>query len=347
MFAFDPHTYNRAFASTGYAYIPGGLTPAFLTLLAQQVEDYLQGELLKNFAIGDKQQALYQFPPGQDYHGQLLDMVGTVCGLDPRQLVLSERHIKAYDAGAAPFPLPHKDRFASEVSVGFSVRVPPGSTLVLYPDDEREVNQFNSSTEYRASLGPERVPEKALQHARRVVIADTPGDVIVFRGHSIWHLRERPANTVMLYLKLNAFHADPLGEDARTPQLRRYTEMLLQAPDGELEDAIPIVGRRVDSIQQRFTRDWREVRGVVLYGEKHFTIDEAELQALRMMDGRRCVRDILKAVAKQGGASLGCNQIRRLAARGVIDLLPGPTLRDAAQSVFPANIEAACLVLPS
>jgi hypothetical protein len=347
MFAFDPHTYSSAFASEGYAYIPGGLTPAFLALLAKQVEDYLQGELLKNFAIGDKQQALYQFPPGQDYHGQLLDMVGTVCGLDSRQLVLSERHIKAYDASAAPFPLPHKDRFASEVSVGFSVRVPPGSTLVLYPSDERDVNPFNSSTEYRASLGPERVPEKTLQNARRVAIADSPGDVIVFRGHSIWHLRERPANTVMLYLKLNAFHADPLGEDVRTPQFRRYTETLLQAAEAELEAAIPIVGRRVDSIQHRFTRDWREVRGVVLYGEKLFTIDEAEFRALRLMDGRRSVRDILKAVAEQGGDKLTSNKIRRLAARGVVDLLPGTMILGAAEQVVPTHTEPACLMLPS
>src|SRR5690242_16764720 len=137
MFAFDPQRYRSAFATEGYAHISGGLTTAFLALLAKQVEDYLKGELIKNFDIGAKQQALYQFPPGQDYHGQLLDMVSVVCGLDRRQLVLSERHIKAYDATAAAFPLPHKDRFASEVSVGFSVRVPPGSSLVLYPYDER------------------------------------------------------------------------------------------------------------------------------------------------------------------------------------------------------------------
>lgn len=322
MFQFDPRSYTAAYETKGYVHIPDGLTPGFLALLTRQVDNYLQGELLKKYAIGDKQQALYQFPEGQDYYGQLLDTVGTICGLNSGHLVLSERHIKAYDAGAAPHPLPHKDRFASQVSVGFSVRVPPGSTLVLYPHDELDVNPFNSSTEYRASLAPDRVPEKTLNTAQRIEIPDKPGDVIVFRGHAVWHLRERPANTVMLYLKLNAFHCDPLGEDARTPEFRQHTETLLQVSDTELAEAVPILGRRVDFIHRRFTRDWQEAIGVVLYGEKHYTIDETELQALQLMDGRRPVRVILKNLHEQCGAAFDCARIRHLSSRGVIDLLP-------------------------
>ena len=346
MFNFDPRAYGATYAAEGYVHIPRGLTDGFLALLSRQVEEYLQAGLVKNFIVGDKQQAIYQFPPGQDYHGQLLEAVGAVCGLSPRQLVLSERHIKAYDADAAPHPPAHKDRFASQVSVGFSVRVSPGSTLVLYPYDELDTNPFNSSTEYRASLSPERVPEKTLQEARRVEIHDTPGDVILFRGHAIWHLRERPANTVMLYLKLNAYHCDPLGEDARTPELRRHTEALLRATDAELADAIPILGRRVDYIHRRFTRDWHEVVGVVLYGEKHFTIDEIELQALRMMDGRQSVRAILKGLGERCGQSPGCELIRRLAARGVIDLLPAQNAgsSDAATSSVTAEADTPSLV---
>lgn len=339
MFNFDPRTYTAGYAAEGYVHISGGLTPGFLALLAQQVDAYLRGELLKNFAIGDKQQALYQFPEGQDYHGQLLEAVGAVCGLDSRQLVLSERHIKAYDAGAAPHPLAHKDRFASEVSVGFSVRVPPGSTLVLYPYEELDVNPFNSSTEYRASLSPDRVPEQTLKQARRIEIPDAPGDVIVFRGHAIWHLRERPANTVMLYLKLNSYHCDPLGEDARTPEFRKHTESLLHASDAELLNAMPILGRRVDCIQRRFTRNWQEVLGVVLYGEKHFSIEERELQALRLMDGRHSVRAILERLGERSGDAFDCTPIRRLAARGVIDLLPARKAEAPSALTLPAMVE--------
>src|SRR5947208_3199867 len=133
--------------------------------------------------------ALYHFPAGGDYFAQLREAVGGVCGLAADRLVLSERHIKAYDHDAKAAPLAHKDRFASEVSVGFSVNVPAGSTLVLYPDDEVGVNPFNSSAELRASLSPEEVPERTLRHARRVEIEDGPRDVVMFRGNAIWHLR--------------------------------------------------------------------------------------------------------------------------------------------------------------
>src|SRR5438067_389013 len=80
--------------------------------------------------------------------------------------VLSERHIKAYDADARPEPDAHKDRFASEISVGIAIRVQPGSTLVLYPYDEVGVNPFNSSAELYASLSSTEHPRVALRSAR-------------------------------------------------------------------------------------------------------------------------------------------------------------------------------------
>src|SRR3954462_8650375 len=119
MFTFDPQQHATAYAEKGYVHIPAGLTEEFYAVLARQVDDYLQGELLKNFAIGDKQQALYEFPTGGDFHDELLASVGGVCRLDQARLVLSERHIKASEPKAIPDPLAHKDRFASQVSVGF------------------------------------------------------------------------------------------------------------------------------------------------------------------------------------------------------------------------------------
>src|SRR5579863_6439317 len=175
MFAFVPQEYTAAFARDGFVHIHQGLSDGFYRILAKQVEDYLAGELLADFAVGDKQQALYEFPPGADYHGQLINAVAGVCGVDPARLVLSERHIKAYEAKAVPDPLAHKDRFASEFAVGFSVRVAAGSALNLFPHDELAVNSFNSSTELRASLRKESLPEATLQGARRIAIVDAPG----------------------------------------------------------------------------------------------------------------------------------------------------------------------------
>src|SRR5262249_11976125 len=155
LFDFDPAHYAPAFAERGFVHIPRGLTEEFSELLVPQVEDYLRGGLMPDFAVGDKQQALYQLPNGPGFDRELFKAVGVVGGLDPRDLVLSERHIKAYEPHAVPDPPAHKDRFASQIAVGFSIRVPEGSALVLYPDDSLEVNPFNSSKELRASFGPE------------------------------------------------------------------------------------------------------------------------------------------------------------------------------------------------
>lgn len=329
LFNFDPAQYAPAFASQGFVHIPGGLTEEFYQVLVKQVDDYLQGQLLKDFAIGDKQQALYQFPQGRDYYGELVSAVAGVCRADPAALVLSERHIKAYEAKAISDPPAHKDRFASEFAVGFSVRVTEGSTLVLYPHDELDVNAFNSSTELRASLRPEWTPEKTLANATRVEIQDSPRDVIMFRGNSIWHLRAKPAGTVMLYLKLNTFNCDPLGEDPATASFRVRTAELLTRSDEELERLVPLVGRRVDYVHRRYNRNWKEVIGVVLWGERPFSIDDAELRAFQAIDGKRTVRDLIEAMGPGASRPARAAKVRLLAGRGAIDLLPSPVPANA------------------
>jgi hypothetical protein len=326
MFQFDPARYAPAFAEEGYVHIPQGLTREFFGLLLRQVEEYKATKPLTQHTVGDKTQALYQLPEpegeGVDYHRELVDVVAAVCGLDPREVVLSERHIKSYDLTAAPNPLAHKDRFASQISVGFSVHVTAGSTLVLYPDDLREVNPFNSSTEMRASLGPDHAPEPALAEARRVEIRDTPGDVIVFRGHSTWHLRANPAGTTMLYLKLNVCDCDPLGEDPLTPKRREDTLAALNGPDDELEGLVPRIGRRVDHVQKRYNRNWEEVIGVVLWGKPQLTIDSEDFALLRAVDGHRDLRTVLtSAGARSGEAGTRFGRVRRLASRGILDLI--------------------------
>jgi hypothetical protein len=215
LFAFDPHDYSAAYAEHGFVHIRQGLTKEFYELLTAQVDEYFQSRRLEKFALGDKQQSLYQFPQDWDCFGELLNGLASVCGLDRNALILSERHIKAYDRNANPHPLPHKDRYGSEVSVGFSVTVPEASKLVLYLYDDVSVNLFDSSAELRASLTPEMLPEIKLKNARRVELSDSSGDVVMFRGNAIWHLRSYPAGTTMLYLKLNTFNSDPLGEDPR------------------------------------------------------------------------------------------------------------------------------------
>jgi hypothetical protein len=321
MFSFDPEKYAAEYAAKEYVHIRHGLKPEFLAEARRQVGKNLDTGIMEKFAIGDKQQAMYRFAD-EEYLREFLETIGAICGLDASRLVVSERHIKAYEADADPKPLAHKDRFATQVAVGFSIEVPAGSTLVLYPRAERDINLFNTSTELRKSLRPDGLPEARLKDATRVEIQDAPGDVMMFRGNSIWHMRERPAGTIMLYFKLNDYHCDPLGEDPRTPQYRACTRALAAAPTEQIIDAVPILGRRVDYIHHRYSRDWSEVTGVVLWGENHLTIDDEELKLLKAIDGERSVRSVVRAVAGGTDDRVLLDKLRQLAQCGIVELLP-------------------------
>lgn len=321
MVNFDPAQYSEVFARQGFVHIRQGVTEEYYTKLANHVDQNFRSQTMKEFAIGDKQQSKYEFPDDGDYVQEFFDAVARVCGFKPGELVLSERHIKAYDADAVPNPHAHKDRFASQISVGISVHVKKGSTLVLYPHEMRETNPFNSSTRLRASLSSERFPEPALKSMRSVEIQDSPRDVIIFHGNNTWHLRKNAALTTMLYLKLNAFNCDPLGEDPNTEEYRKLTHMALAMDDGHLEQLVPLIGRRVDYIHRYYNRDWNEVPGVVLWNENHFTIDEQEFALLRAADGKRTLKAILPGLNSDSDQGEMLRKIRRLADRGVIDLI--------------------------
>jgi hypothetical protein len=342
MFTFDPRTYAPVFAAQDYVHIPGGLTEEFYQLMSRQVDEYFDAQRLSAYARGDKQQALYEFPSEAHYR-EFVDMLAGLSGLPAGQLVLSERHIKGYEPNAAPRPMPHKDRHATQLAVGFTVRAPEGSTLILYPQAERAVNPFSSWIEMKASLAEDQLPTAVLRGVPRVEIQDRPRDVVAFRGNEIWHGRENGANTVMLYFKLNAFHSDPLGEDPRTEFFGRQTRQLAELPDGELASQVAVLGRRVDYLHRRFSRDWQELPGVVLYGESHFTVDEDEWQLLRALDGKRPLRDVLHRLADPPRHARLLAGVRRLARRGVIDLLPptaaltNGTSHDRAAQAVPAR----------
>lgn len=326
MFAFDPREYAPALAAQDYVHIPQGITPEFYEVMCRQVDAYYEAHRLSQYARGDKQQALYEFPSPAHYQ-EFIEGLAALSGLPADRLVVSERHIKGYEPTAAPRPLPHKDRHATQLAVGFTVRAPEGSTLVLYPQGERSVNQFSSWIEMRASLPEDRLPPAVLHGAPSVEIRDRPRDVVVFHGNEVWHGRDGGANTVMLYFKLNAFDSDPLGEDPHTEAVGRRTCELAQLSDEELSRQTAVLGRRVDYLHRRYTRDGQELPGVVLYGESHFTVDELEWRLLQALSGRRPLGEVLpKPGAPEHGPALA--GVRRLARRGVIDLLPAGMGRD-------------------
>ena len=284
IFAFDPEDYRDQYQQQGWAHIRGGIDPEFLAELQRVGRDLAHVEKLDRFAIkGKKEQALYEFPVSTRYPDEIFDAVASVCGLERDSMTLSERHIQLYEPDASPHPQAHKDRFPSQVSVGLSIAIPEQSRLVLYPYDCRELNPFNAAAALIRHLQPNELPEVVLRDAREVEIADRPGDVVMFGGSTTWHLRRHAAGAINLYVKLNDFDCDPLGEDPRTAVRREHTlETLAAANGGPLDGVTVKVSRRLDSIARRLTLgDLQEVLEASLYGSEPFGITAAQLHLLR------------------------------------------------------------------
>ncbi len=314
IFSFDPADYADAYARTGFVHVPGGIDPEFLAYLRDFCARRFDEQHVEGRAIGGtKEQALFEFPAEADFPGELFDSIAAVAGLDRDGMTLSERHIKAYDPDAPPNPVAHKDRFASQVSVGLSIDIPEDSYLVLYPHTDVSVNPYNVSPQLLASLEPHERPEVVLENAPEIRIEDQPGDVVMFRGSAMWHLRRFASNVTNLYLKMNDFNSDPLGEDPQTEPRAQRTLELLASSNGSLPSLKPMLARRLDVMARQTSRDGQEVLQAHVWEEMPVVLSQAEWDLLHSIDGTRTVGDL------GGGAVEGA--IRRLAQRGVIELV--------------------------
>ena len=316
VFDFDPAEYRGIYREQGWIFVPDGMDGDFLAAVTSFAQRSFGDHVVSGRAIaGAKSQALYEFPPDVDFPDHLFDVVAEVAGLNRASMTLSERHIKAYDANAAPNPTAHKDRLASQVSVGLSIAVPEGSHLVLYPTADRSPNPWNVSSALLERLPPEQHPDVVLRGAEEICIPDAPGDVVMFAGSSMWHLRRNPANTINLYLKFNDFGSDPLGEDPSTERRRERTAAVLAS--GNLEDRVPALARQMDGITREYTRaGWRENLLAGVWNQPHLPLSESQFELLLRIDGERPVREL---AGDRNGEVV--RDVRELARRGVIDLL--------------------------
>jgi len=310
VFDFDMAAARDHYEEHNWVYIPGGVGDEFLRELSSFVHDEFDAHHVAGRGVGGtKEQAVYEFPEVVEFPGHLFDVVAEVAGLNREGMTLSERHIKAYDPDAPPDPPAHKDRLSSQVSVGLSIDIPEDSRLVVFPEHYREVNPFNISPDLRASLTEDELPENCLDGAQEVVIADKPGDVVMFPGSSMWHKRRNAANATNLYLKFNDFGSDPLGEDPATPERRRGTLETLSG--GGFADRLAVLARRLDTVARALTREpGREIAIADVWGEGKVQLTPAERELVAGLDGGRRVSEL-------GGE----NAVRRLAERGVIDLV--------------------------
>ena len=243
-------------------------------------------------------------------------LVTGMCGLDDRGFVVSERHVKWYDTDADPEPSAHKDRLASQISIGVSIEVPAGSTLVLYPESDVGVNPFLTA-ELRDSLADAELPEVVLRGTPGVEIEDRPGDVVVFPGSAWWHRRRRSAGTVNLYLKCNDFNCDPLGEDPTTMVRARETAAFLRAATpAELGTRVPVPARQLEWVGSLRGRDGVDRAFAKLWDRAPILLTEAQYAFLQALDARD-----LELHVDLADPDLQ-EHVRRLASRGLIDLIP-------------------------
>lgn len=325
IFNFDPAEHRSDYAENDWVYIPNGVTDEFLEAMRDFVGRSLTDNKVEGAGIGGKgrkDQAVFEFAAEIDFPAEIFDTISTLCGLNREAMTLSERHVNAYYEDAPVEPTAHKDRYSSQVSVGLSIESPPGSRVVLYPADERSENPFNVSFALMDSLPPERHPDVALKGAREVELEDRPGDVMAFAGSSTWHLRRQPAGATILYLKMNDFGSDPLGEDPSTPARREATLAAVQSADGALESMVPVPARRLDTIHRRYLRQgWREEVEARVWEQPPIPLDDQDLRLLTAMDGQRDVRALL-GEASAGSDGTSREALLELARREVVDLLP-------------------------
>jgi hypothetical protein len=322
VFDFDPAEYADAYRDEDYVHIRGGLSAEFHASLVEYAERELMSHKLDDFAIkGKKEQSLYDFPDEVDI-GELYDVVCATCGLDRGNVTLSERHIQIYESNAAPEPPAHKDRFPSQVSMGFSISIPAESRLVLYPYSHRETNPFNTSAGLRRHLQPDEYPEVVLKDARELVLDDQDRDVVMFHGNNTWHLRRNAADALNLYLKFNDYGLDPLGEDPFTEGRRARTLAAVGAGADSLGSLFPVLSRRLDTVSRTATRDgWREELEARVFGEEPVGLTELQHEAITTLEGSETLAEL---AARLGDPADAAAQIARLAELGVLDLVDAP-----------------------
>ena len=289
LFTFDAAEFADTYRTRGWVHVRDGVSPEFLGHLQESCRRHAADEVLHGTGIrGAKDQYLYEPPADVALVAELRDVVCAMCGLDAESFTLAERHIKSYSSDADPAPVAHKDRLASQVSIGVSIEVPEGSHLVLYPDVYREVNHFLTA-ELRESLAPDERPDVILDDAPAVEIFDRPGDVVLFPGSAVWHLRRNSADTVNLYLKCNDFDCDPLGEDPSTEQRWRATAQRLAASSGAgaLVGAAPVLSRRLEWVGAHVGRDGVTRSLAKLWDRPPTLVSDAEMAVLERLGARR------------------------------------------------------------
>jgi flagellar biosynthesis regulator FlbT len=340
VFTFAPHEFANDFKENGFVHIRNGISAEFLEFAREQLgrcRHLGYNEIPAREIKSKKKQYLFDLPKDDASLSDLFTPLAQLTGSSAPAMTLSERHIMIYDENAAALPPLHKDRLASEVSVGIPLEPSASDRIVLLPWYARELNLLDSA------VYCERAPNSALESVEGWNLEDgdcpqlpriernplveldaKPGDVVVFRGSTIFHGRLHAANSSILYFKFNTMGLDPLGEDPSTEMRRKKTlEILPNKSDDELLNSLVELSPRLQHIDRQYSRlGWRCVLRVSVSGEKEFTISDDDLRFMFAVQGPERVRDVLTGLGANNDQLLShVPRIRRLGSLGGIDFL--------------------------
>lgn len=200
-------------AEEGYVNLKGAASSELVAYLENFYETRVTepgSDLKKGKITGKKKQYLFDFADlkmSDDFRNQICQLLN----YDPARLTISERHIKAYDENAARYPAPHKDRSASTFSIGIPIKLCESTSVCIFPNLDRSANDEEHAAFLKGKTPKEIEALYALPET--VHLNEQVGDIVVFEGSALFHERSNPAESVVLYIKVNNQGLDPLNEN--------------------------------------------------------------------------------------------------------------------------------------
>ena len=338
-FTFASHALTAEYEEKGYVHVKQGVSNEFLSFAREQLAQCRQSgrnELAAREIKNKKKQYLFELPDS-DFLCELTDAIGALTNLPTAQMTLSERHIMIYDDNASSLPPLHKDRVASQVSVGIPLETSADARIALLPNGARAINLLDNAvycaraTDSLArsaqawNLEDSEYPKAVKLGSPELVELDArPGDVVVFAGSEIYHGRLNAVKSAALYFKFNTMGLDPLGEDPSTPARReKGVKILERKSDEELLRTVVQLSPRLRHVSRRYTRpNWTPVLQASVSGDKDVTLSDDDSCFLFALQGCRTVRDILIGLDISADRLLShVPRIRRLGILGAIDFL--------------------------
>jgi hypothetical protein len=213
IFNYDPAERADELKEKGYVILKDVLTQDFVQYLqsfAEEAQNEGDREKADWKITGKKRQFVFEFPEPAAAEA-FRDAMARLTGIPAADFSISERHLKVYEPSAEPWPAPHKDRGASQYSIGLPVSLSEGSSVCIFPELDRTPN----TGERAVFLTDRDRPDLAdiYRNEEVVMLNEAIGDVVVFYGSALFHERIRPANSSILYIKVNGTGEDPLGEN--------------------------------------------------------------------------------------------------------------------------------------